>query len=80
MNLAHLSNNLPKEAFILFESAKSLNSNIKQLLIQLSNCFNTRKVFYNSQLIKIRDNANISIRQAIQVSLLLSRYMISNYI
>lgn len=65
-SVSKLAKGLPREALILHESERDLEQEAKLLLKSICECFKTRKILYASQIKKIREHANLAIRQAVQ--------------
>lgn len=58
---------LPREATIFEEKYQELLQNIRGVLHEGADGFHTKKIAFQTQLKKIRDNANVAIRNAMQV-------------
>lgn len=58
---------LPREASLLEEKWLEVINSIRLVLQEGSECFHSKKVAYQAQLKKVRDNANVAIRNAMQV-------------
>lgn len=58
---------LPREATIFEENYQELLQLIRDVLHEGADCFHTKKLAFQTQLKKIRDNANVAIRNAMQV-------------
>ena len=63
---------LPREATIFEEKYQELLQLIRGVLDEGADGFHTKKIAFQTQLKKIRDNANVAIRNAMQVLRLLS--------
>ena len=58
---------LPREATIFEEKYQELLQNIRGVLHEGADGFHTKKIAFQTQLKKIRDNANVAIRNAMQI-------------
>lgn len=58
---------LPREATIMEEKYQDLLQMLRLVLQEGSECFQSKKLAYQAQMKKVRDNANVAIRNAMQV-------------
>lgn len=58
---------LPREASLFEEKWQEMLTAVRIVLNEGSECFQSKKTAYQTQLKKVRDNANVAIRNAMQV-------------
>lgn len=59
---------LPREASLFEEKWQEVLTAVRTVLNEGSECFQSKKTAYQTQLKKVRDNANVAIRNAMQVN------------
>lgn len=75
-SISTTADKLPKEASLLVQTHQQLEKSLRQFLLDMTQCFSTKKDVYATQIKKTRDHCNMAIRQATQVSILVIIYVI----